>query len=281
MRPTVVLLTGSQIQHRVVARALHDGPGLDHIVVDHGRHRGRVERLRTARRRFGVKGLASRVAWRLEQRVRGQRADDLAGVRAVCGDVTMPAGVVTSEVHGLRTSETEDLIRKMRPDILCIYGTAIVPDGILAMASTVALNLHTGISPQYRGADCAFWPLFFREPQWLGATVHVCTSDVDGGAVYGTVRAHLESSDGVGEVFGRTVVAGAQLYARVVSDILAGRATSEPQDLREGREFRAKMRTRTADRAVRELLAQGLIRDFVAAGQPATWQADTWVPGSR
>ncbi len=65
------------------------------------------------------------------------------------------------------------------------------------------LNLHTGVSPRYRGADCEFWPWHEQELNFLGATVHSCTSDLDGGAIFGIATAKLEANDGLGAVFGR------------------------------------------------------------------------------
>jgi methionyl-tRNA formyltransferase len=106
-----------------------------------------------------------------------------------------------------------------------------------------------------------------RQPEWLGATVHECTSAIDGGAIYGTTRASLESDDGTGAVFARCVVAGADLYEKVVRQILEGTAVAHPQDLRTGSEYRASMRSWRAELRVDRLLKEGLVRDFVAAGQ--------------
>lgn len=110
----------------------------------------------------------------------------------------------------------------------------------------------------------------------LGATVHECTSRIDGGDIFGIARAEVEADDGVGAVFARCVRAGAVAYARVLEDVVAGRGRRVPQDPALGREFRAAMRTARAERRVHELLGAGLLRDYVAAGRP-----DDWSPGGR
>ncbi|MGH9189524.1 MAG: formyl transferase [Acidimicrobiales bacterium] len=192
----------------------------------------------------------------------------------VLGTGPFPAGVRNHIVPSTNGDATLKLLEGLEPDVLCVYGTAIVSDRLLARARRVALNLHTGISPRYRGADCYFWPLVRDEPQYVGATVHVCTSDIDGGHIYSTARARLEPDDGVRALFARTVAVGAELYAQVVTDILSGVATATPQELTHGVEYRVAMRTWRHELAVWVKLRRGLVRDYVAAGQPAEWNCE-------
>jgi hypothetical protein len=180
----VVLLTGDAPQHCRVARALAKTGLLDAIVVDEGVPRTRAERLRAGRRRFGTVQLVQRIAWRTLRKAIGRSAAERAAIAAILGEARMPHDVPVHRVRGVNSRSTRDLLTELAPDVLCIYGTSIVKDPTLSIAKSTALNMHTGISPRYRGADCAFWPLHEKEPQWLGATVHECTSAIDGGAIY-------------------------------------------------------------------------------------------------
>jgi methionyl-tRNA formyltransferase len=107
--------------------------------------------------------------------------------------------------------------------------------------------MHTGISPYYRGAACAFWPIHEGEPEKVGATVHECTSAIDGGEIYMTAQAPLFRGDGVHAVFARAAKVGADCYARVVDDAIHDRLAGRSQDLSEGREFRGAMRSLVAE----------------------------------
>lgn len=269
----VVVLTGTAVEHRYVTRILAAGLDVAAVVTDLGARRGRLDRLARARRRFGTRGLLERSALRAVLRASGESGRRNRALIDVLGDPAFPAGVPTFTTFGVNDAATRRLLHELSPDVLCVYGTSIVGRDTLASARRIALNLHTGISPRYRGADCTFWPLYNGEPQWLGATVHECTADVDGGAVYGTARARLEASDGVAEVFGRCVVAGADLYAHVTADALAGTAAATPQDLRQGTDYRVAARDWRAELVVRRALRDGLVRDYVAAGQPSAWEA--------
>lgn len=266
-----VLLTGRGPQHCRVARTLAQTGLLDAIVVDQGVPRAPMERLRAGRRRFGTSQLVQRIIWRTVRRISGKSAAEYAAMTSILGDAHMPPDVPVHWVRGVNALPTRELLQRLGPDVLCVYGTPIVREPTLSTARSIALNLHTGISPRYRGADCAFWPLHDNEPHWLGATVHECTSAIDGGAVFGTVRAVLEATDGVSAVFARCVSAGADLYATVLRQVVDGVATGQQQDLSDGREFRASMRTWRAELRVERAIASGLVRDYVLAGQPDSW----------
>ena len=126
----------------------------------------------------------------------------------------------------------------LKPDILVIYGTGIIPTEVLRLPKRIALNMHTGLSPDYRGVSCAFWPIRDGRPDMVGATVHECTPDVDGGKIYFRKAAELEANDDLHAVFARAVLVGAQGYVETVRDFLSGDPAGESQDLSQGQEFR-------------------------------------------
>jgi folate-dependent phosphoribosylglycinamide formyltransferase PurN len=126
--------------------------------------------------------------------------------------------------------------------------------------------MHTGWSPDYRGSDCAFWPLFDRHLELLGATVHEATGDVDGGPIYGRARAHLEQHDLIHAVFARCVQAGTDEYVDVLTLLGTNESLKpETQDLSRGREYRAVDLTLGADLRVRWAIRRGLVRRYTGA----------------
>lgn len=154
-------------------------------------------------------------------------------------------------VHGINSPEGLQTVSSLQPDVLLVYGTVAVGSKIISLARILALNMHTGISPYYRGADCAFWPIYNRKLHMVGATVHECTKDVDGGKIFGTT------------VFARSVMAGADLYLRIVRELIAGRITGVAQDLSLGKEYRSLMRDVRAERHVHRAIKEGLIRQYI------------------
>lgn len=142
-------------------------------------------------------------------------------------------------------------VERLAPDFIVVYGTGIIPESVLSQARKKAFNMHTGISPYYRGAACAFWPIHEGEPEMVGATIHECTSAVDGGEIYATVQAPLFRGDGLHAIFARAAKAGAEAYAKVVRDAVEGRLVGRGQDLSLGREFRGSMRGMRAELVAR------------------------------
>jgi methionyl-tRNA formyltransferase len=172
-------------------------------------------------------------------------------------------GALVVRVPGINSAEGYRLVQELRPDILLVFGTGIVADRILESARLLALNAHTGLSPHYRGTECTFWPLYNGEPHMLGATIHECTRHIDGGDIFATGRPRLETDDCVDTVYARCVVVAADLYVRVVNDLVRGRLDRRPQDLRIGREYKAHMHGLRAELKVRRMMRAGLIRRYV------------------
>ncbi len=256
----VVLLAGEGLEHAYVALTLSRRPGLAAVVVDRGPRRPAMRRLRRALRRYGVTGVTARGLTRAALSLTGESRRRRAGLEQVLGNEAAMPAVPTYTVSGVNSHETQALLTRLAPDILCVYGTSVIGDTTLALAP-LAINMHTGLSPHYRGADCAFWPLHEGEPERLGATVHVCSSALDGGPVFGTRAAVVEAGDGVGQVFGRCVAAGADLFSDVLEAVLDGSASPNPQDLTTGREYRSADRDWRAELRVHLALRRGLLRE--------------------
>lgn len=145
-------------------------------------------------------------------------------------------------IGGARAGMLAQAVAELAPDVLAIYGTSLIPDEVLALPRRVALNMHTGISPRYRGTACAFWPIHNCEPEWVGATVHECTAEVDGGRIFAVRRAQLYREDGLHHIFARAVVAGTEAYIEVLDTALKGELSGLPQALQDGREYRGLAR---------------------------------------
>jgi methionyl-tRNA formyltransferase len=259
----IILITSNGYGHRYVANKLAGSLELAGIVVDHGKRPTRVDRLRQLRRRYSNKQLVSRLLiglYRLLLRDAPDKEQSMISVLGSesCRSFSKPS--LVHEVFGINTAEGVRVVEGLDPDIVLVFGTGIVGRKVLSTAKQVALNMHTGISPYYRGCDCAFWPIHNDELDMIGATVHECTQDVDGGRIFATRRARLHAGDGMHAAFARAIATGAELFVETVSKVLRNETVGTPQDLRVGREYKAYMRDLSAERKVRSKIAQGVIR---------------------
>lgn len=264
----IILITGNDLSHRYVANRLAAEVQLSGIIVDHGKQLTPLGRLRQLWRRYTLDQLASRACLAILRRVWGDansRRQSMLSVfgSAKCLDFAHPE--LVQHVYGINGQEGVRAVSSLQPDVILVFGTGIVGAKVLSLAKHLALNMHTGISPYYRGCDCSFWPIHNQELHMLGATVHECTMVVDGGKIFGTTRAKLQADDGLFSAYARCVAAGAHLYAEKVRDLVSHGLEGESQDFSIGREYKAYMRGPRAEWTARQNVKRGLIRQFVAS----------------
>jgi methionyl-tRNA formyltransferase len=262
----IVLITGGDLAHRYVANALASAIPLAAIVVDHGKRLSIGDRVKQLWRRYTIVQLFSRAGLFLlrtvlrDKSIGPEKLKDVLG-RENCSEFLRPD--LLHHVEGINTKEGVGTVTALQPDILLVYGTGIVGQKVLSLGRRIALNMHTGISPLYRGCDCAFWPVHNEELHLLGATVHECTAKVDGGKIFGTANASLQSEDCLFGIFARCVQAGSALYARIVQEVVVSHSAGMVQDLTVGREYRAHMRGLRAEWRTRRKVKAGLVRRYV------------------
>jgi len=162
----------------------------------------------------------------------------------------MPGGEKLHVMSSHNSAECEALMQKLQPEVIVVYGTAILKEHIFSKAKQVCLNMHTGLSPHYRGDSTLFWPVYHNDPDHLGVTVHKLVADVDGGDIVYTGKVNYEKGDGEAELFAKGVQVGTALYLQAVKDVFDGSIVYHPQDLSIGREFRWIHRTVEAEKTV-------------------------------
>ena len=98
-------------------------------------------------------------------------------------------------VQNYNDSETVKLIRDFKPDLIAVFGTPIISKEIIQIPKYGAINLHGGISPDYKGGNTIFWALFNNDLRKVGATIHFMVEKVDSGAILSKVYPQLKEGD--------------------------------------------------------------------------------------
>jgi hypothetical protein len=261
----VILITGDGLGHRYVANRLAREVELAGIIVDHGRKVRPADRIKKLIRKYSPAQLASRAVWALFSRIwRDGQACDSAMLSVLgaenCSDFSRPD--LLYHVQGINTAEGIAAVSSFEPDVILVFGTGIVGKQVLSRAGKTALNMHTGISPYYRGCDCYFWPLYNGELHMLGATVHHCVKEIDGGRIFATTRIQLHPDDDLFMVFARCISAGADLYAKTVRELADHDLQGTAQDLSIGTEYKAHQKGLLSEWKVRSAIKAGLIRQY-------------------
>jgi methionyl-tRNA formyltransferase len=264
----LVLLTGERPEQNYVARVFASafGEELRAIVVARPDPTPLGRRIRRYWRRYSVAQLVSRARARAYRRRHGLDLQRTRTLTRILTNEPAPADLYTI-VASHNGDDCKALLRDIEPDVIAVYGTSIIRDPVLQLARLAALNMHTGLSPRYRGSDTIFWPLHNEEPEWVGVTIHELTAGIDAGPILATGRPEIEADDDEDALFAKAVQVGTELFVREIRKVVEGKADSVPQDLEAGREYRFVDRTATAERRVRALLEAGLLRRFVPGGE--------------
>lgn len=186
------------------------------LVIIEDKHLGKVSTLNKIKTRLALGKktikhphaavrIKSRKTAELYQQHLGNDWQDLnTSLRIVyCQNINEPA------IHQLLAAE--------KPDLLLDHGTSIVKDHILAQAP-LALNLHWGLSPYYRGTHCTEWALINWDPYNIGVTIHRLTKAIDGGDVLAQSRVEIQSNDTVNSINLKLTKAGTELVIKALND---------------------------------------------------------------
>lgn len=267
----LVILTGDGLEHRFVTDALARAfsAELQAIVIARPGRRSPLRKLRGYLRRYRLRQLLSRLWARGYALLSGGRQRRLATYARYFSSNGGGDGRRSDLVRYVPSHNTEQccgVVRELAPDVIAVYGTAVIKPPMIRLARQAILNMHTGLSPQYRGADTVFWALHNAEPQWVGVTVHLLDEGLDSGPIVRTGRPVIAPSDDEDSLFCKCVILGARLYVEAIREVTAGGRHYPPQDPRQGREYRFADRTVAAERRVRALLRGGLLHRFGEGG---------------
>ena len=265
---SVIIITGDGLEHKYVRKCLI-GSLKDHVagilIEKPLPRRMSFSILRNLHRRYSFIRIIERSVTKLCRIFLRHSARKEVALRSVIGEIKETCTTAhTLYTRSVNSAESAAWIKDLRPDLIFVYGTGIVSDKILSLASKTSLNLHTGISPFYRGSDTYFWPLYHKEALMIGSTVHECTANVDGGAIYARISVRLQPNDNPFLAFARCVHSGAIVYAQVAKCLVAGgHIKKQHQDFSIGREYRFLDRTFVQDLKMEYLIKSGKLRRII------------------
>lgn len=257
----LVLLTGVRHPHRLVAARLAEAFPRDLVAIAVAPPPSAAAKARLTLARHGVVAFLDYAAGKLYRAVTNGAAPPETDE---AGAWTRPDLTVTVDSHNSATTIAQ--LRSWSPDVIAVYGTAVLRRPLLQALPASFVNLHTGIAPFYRGADTVFWALHNGEPEHVGVTVHLVEPGIDSGPVLRIGRPMLSPDDTAETLFSKCVTLGADLLVQAIRDLADGRADAERQAAHVGREYRSVERGLLAELRLRRTLRRGLLADYI--GRP-------------
>lgn len=157
------------------------------------------------------------------------------------------------EVPNVSSPEMLALAEKYQPDLICVFGTSLIRGELLQRFTLV--NLHGGLSPGYRGADCTFWALYNGEPEKVGCTLHFIDAGIDTGRLIAHVCPEVHPGDDELTLFWRAVRDSAAVYGEAVGKIHLGKLIGALQPGK-GRLYQVKDRTWKSEKSLANSLKE-------------------------
>ena len=252
-RLRLMVLCGQSPRHLHVANRLCAAGEVVAIVHEEGRELG----LKTFLRKLRPQVLLPKI-WRwIRDRPRYANSNE--------GDFFFPNGEPRLDrpdlVRRCPHINHPDVVRwldELEPDLVCVFGTSLIRGDLLRGGRLGIVNLHGGLSPEYRGADCTFWALHNGEPEKVGCTLHYINAGIDTGQLIAHVSPEIKADDDELTLFWRAVRDSAEVYGEFVRRLGAGESFGVAQPGK-GRLYQVKDRGLRHERALKASLAAGLL----------------------
>ncbi|HVZ17115.1 MAG TPA: formyl transferase [Terriglobales bacterium] len=147
------------------------------------------------------------------------------------------ARVPVVTVSNINDQECIATVIRHAPQLIAICGTSVVKPAVFGLAPAGAINIHTGITPEYRSADPIFWALYNGDHKNVGVTIHFVDSGIDTGPIIHQASVPVYGSDTLNSIYVRCIVKGAELYLQTLDEIAAGTVTTIDRSHVKGRAF--------------------------------------------
>jgi methionyl-tRNA formyltransferase len=156
-------------------------------------------------------------------------------------------------------------LRGVRPDVVAVLGSSVIKPAVISVPSYAMINLHSGLSPYYRGTWSYGWPVVNSEPEYIGATVHHVNPGIDTGDIIYQTRPVLAEGDDLNAIFLKVIAEGVELVARALGEIRdRGAVDSHRQPENVGKLYVMKDLTAGAAKVCLSNLEKGVIREYNA-----------------
>ena len=120
------------------------------------------------------------------------------------------------------------LIRSKKPDVILVMGTCLLGKKIINSCKHV-INMHTGLSPYYRGGWTNLFPIINKDFGFFGVTIHKMSTGIDSGDIIFTRRPNIDITDNYSSINCKAIVEGVELMIRTIELIKENKMNSTKQ----------------------------------------------------
>jgi folate-dependent phosphoribosylglycinamide formyltransferase PurN len=98
-------------------------------------------------------------------------------------------------IESVNSEEAILVLKEIMPDLIIVNGPRIISKRILNSSIAPFINIHTGITPQFRGVHGGYWAIATGNNGLFGTTIHQVDSGIDTGRVLNQTVITPDKSD--------------------------------------------------------------------------------------
>ncbi|MEE8269654.1 MAG: formyl transferase [Nitrospinaceae bacterium] len=164
----------------------------------------------------------------------------------------------------LNSTDTLEFLQAQQPEIIILFGSSLIGREIMECFPNRIINLHVGLSGEYRGSSCNFWPIYDGRLDCLGATLLKINAGIDTGEILAQETIEIEEGDTEQSLMGKPLILGMDLTLQVLHRWFKGNEAVLPLE-RNGKLFQKKDFTPEAISKVKEMLESGHLASLIKA----------------
>lgn len=138
----------------------------------------------------------------------------------------------TVSASSINDEENINYLRSLNPDILVVCMAPILKPEIFLIPRIATVNIHFGIAPNYRGEHTLFWPLYLRDYDNIGITLHHINRGIDSGYILAHGYPSLERSDTEATLYAKCARIAVTLLTEFLNAAQYGNVQGHPQSVK-------------------------------------------------
>ena len=143
-----------------------------------------------------------------------------------------PSGVPILTTTAINGDDVVAFLSRLQPDLVLVNGTQLLRQPVLDLLPRIRhgiVNLHTGLSPYARGANCNLYMILENHPELVGVTVHRIDPGIDSGEILLSAQVPMEPDDNFETLDARSFHVGIELLLQGARRLAAGQLEPVPQ----------------------------------------------------
>lgn len=133
------------------------------------------------------------------------------------------------QFENVNSESSEELIRKINPDLGIVFGTRKIQSHIISLFPDGLINVHRGIAQLYRGLDSDLWAIYHGDYNNIGVTIHMIENRLDTGNIIYQETMPIKKKMKTFQIRYYTSIIATNLILKSIEDYFSGSFKTYPQ----------------------------------------------------